>query len=62
MENYWMGGALSMIPGFVVGLLAQRRLDPSKLSEHKSTVSLLGIIAAVVSGFAVYRLLGSHAG
>ena len=62
-DNLWMGGALSMVPGFALGLLVQYKVDPAKLSENKLTVGVLGLIALVVFGFAVARATGSiHAG
>jgi general stress protein CsbA len=63
-ERFWIAAILSsMIPGFLLGYLVQYKLDAAKLSEHRWTVVLLGLIAVVVSGFAVVRALGgSHAG
>src|SRR5450631_2515585 len=64
-ENFWMGGALSMIPGFLVGLLIQHNAAPAKISENKWTVVLLGLIALIVSGVAMAQILtmgGNHAG
>jgi hypothetical protein len=53
-QSFWMGGALSMVPAFVIGVLVQRKFDPIKLSENKFTVWVLGAIAVGVSGFAVF--------
>ena len=58
-ERFWIAAILSsMIPGFLLGCLVQYKLDAAKLSEYKWTVVLLGVIAVVVSGFAVVRALG----
>jgi hypothetical protein len=54
-NNFWMGGALSMVPGFALGLLAQYKMDREKLAEYWPTVWVTGLIAVLVFGFAVMR-------
>jgi len=61
--NFWMGAALSMVPGFVIGFFIQRRMNPAKLSENDFTVRLLGLMAVAVTVFAVAEVWNwPHAG
>jgi hypothetical protein len=65
VARFWMGGALSMVPGFLVGLLIQYRVAPAKISENKWTVGLVGLISLIVCGAAIAQLFkmgGNHAG
>ena len=63
-ENFFLAVILSsMIPGFLLGYFVQYKVDRAKLSEHKWTVWLLGLIAVGMSVVAVVRALGgTHAG
>jgi hypothetical protein len=55
--NVWMGGVLSLVPAFCLGLLLQHRMDPDKLSENKWTVWALGAIALILTGSAIAQLV-----
>ena len=48
-SNLWAGGALATFPGFVVGLVAQRLKDPLSISQNKTMVRRLGLVAAALS-------------
>jgi hypothetical protein len=61
-ENVWMGGALSMLPGFIIGTWLQFNNDPAKLHENKPTVVLIGIISLATFSVAVAMAIKGHAG
>lgn len=50
--NAWYGGALATLPGFLVGLVIQRREQPGSLSANALMVWRLAFIAFVLSASA----------
>ena len=52
-ESMWFGGALVTFPAYLVGLVVQSRLKPGSLTENKVMVRRLGLIAALLTVFAV---------
>ena len=48
-ENVWFGGALTTFPGFAVGLIVQRAINPSSLVENRVMVRRMGLVSVVVS-------------
>ncbi|WP_440224246.1 hypothetical protein ACQQ2N_03265 [Dokdonella sp. MW10] len=52
-ESMWFGGALATFPAFLLGMFIQDRWKPGSLKEHKVMVLRLGLIAALLSLFAI---------
>ena len=51
--SFWFGGALSTLPGFLLGLLFQARMRPGSLSANKVMVLQIGGVSAFLSAVAV---------
>ncbi len=47
--NVIAGGFSASFPGFLVGLLVQRRLDPAALQDNRVMVRRMGLIALLFS-------------
>ncbi len=45
----WMGGAIGTLPGYLVGLLLQRRKDVESINNNKTMVYRLGMIAVALT-------------
>lgn len=45
----WMGGAIATLPGYIVGLLLQHRIDVKSINHNKTMVYRLGMIAVVLT-------------
>lgn len=52
-EAMWFGAALSTLPSFLVGLVVQAHDKPGSLGANKVMVRRFGLIAALLSGFAL---------
>ena len=52
-ESLWFGAAIATLPAFLVGLAFQAHLRPGSLAQHKVMVRRLGLIAALLTAFAV---------
>jgi hypothetical protein len=52
-ESLWFGAAVATFPAFVVGALIQARLRPGSIGENQVMVRRLGLIALLLSAFAV---------
>jgi hypothetical protein len=52
-ESLWFGGALATFPAFLLGLVVQATVKPGSLSANVVMVRRLGLVAALLSGFAV---------
>ena len=52
-ESLWFGGALATFPAFLVGLGVQARLKPGSLGQNKILVRRLGLVAALLTLFAI---------
>ena len=48
-DRIWAGGAVMTLPGFVVGLIAQKMLRPGVLGEKRLTILLIGGIATILT-------------
>ena len=52
-ESLWFAGALATFPGFLVGAALQGWLQPGSLSTNGVMVRRLGLIALLLSAFAL---------
>ena len=52
-ESAWHGAALATFPAFLVGLLAQARLRPGSIGSNAVMVRRLGLVALLLTAFAV---------
>jgi fucose 4-O-acetylase-like acetyltransferase len=52
-ESLWFGAALATFPAFLVGAVIQARVKPGSLGENSVMVRRLGLIAALLTAFAI---------
>jgi hypothetical protein len=52
-ESLWFGAAIATFPAFLLGALIQARIKPGSLAENRVMVCRLGLIAALLTVFAV---------
>ena len=52
-QSMWFGGALATFPAFLMGLFVQARQQPGSISANAVMVRRLGLIAALLSVFAL---------
>lgn len=52
-ESAWHGAALATFPAFLVGLWAQARVHPGSIGGNPVMVRRLGLIALLLTAFAV---------
>jgi hypothetical protein len=52
-ESMWFGAAIATFPAFLVGLVVQSKLSPGSISENRTMVRRLGLIALFLSAFAI---------
>jgi len=49
MIDYWFGGAVSAVPGFIVGLVWQYTNSPKAIYENQLLVAFFGIICVIIT-------------
>jgi hypothetical protein len=47
-EDLWTGAALATLPGYLVGVQAQKRWSPANLLANAATVRRIGLAAVVL--------------
>ena len=52
-NNIWLGGALGTFPGYILGLLIQKRIRPKSIGKNKVLVNRLGYIAFALTTAAI---------
>jgi hypothetical protein len=53
-DTAWQGGALATFPGFLLGLAVQSHLRPGSISENRSIVLFMGLIALGLLAVALF--------
>lgn len=53
-DNFWLGGTLATFPGFLIGFLIQKGLQPESNKETKSMVQRMGLIAVILTLAAIF--------
>lgn len=56
-SRLWFGGALAALPGYALGLLVQLLLRPERFQTHRVLIRRIGLLAALLSLIAVFRLI-----
>lgn len=52
-ESLWFGAAIATFPAFLVGAVVQARLRPGSIGQNRVMVRRLGLIALLLSAFAL---------
>lgn len=53
LESLWFGAAVATLPAFVVGLVIQSKVKPCSLAQNKVMVRRLGLVATLLTAFAL---------